>query len=154
VNTSIDIQVSESSDVDSSDVPSAAQLRAWAEAALKTEAVEGSLCLRVVGEVEGHRLNADFRGKDRATNVLAFPVSSMLAPEQGILGDIAICAPVVCREAAENEAGERHWAHMVVHGVLHLLGHDHQEPVEARHMASCEDAILTKLGFADEQPRI
>ncbi len=150
MNKGIEVQVDEAADIDPDAVPSVEQLCAWAEAALDMEAGEGSLCVRIVGEIEGRALNTEFRGIERATNVLAFPVCSALAPEQGMLGDIAICAPVVCREAAQSGARERHWAHMVVHGVLHLLGHDHQKPVEALRMESCEQAILTKLGFPSD----
>ncbi len=147
MKTGVEVQVDEAADIDPDAVPSVEQLRAWAEATLDVEAGEGSVCVRILGETEGRALNAEFRGIERATNVLAFPLSSPLAPEQGILGDIAICAPVVCREATENGAPERHWAHMVVHGVLHLLGHDHQEPTEAMRMESREQMILTKLGY-------
>ena len=147
MNTSIEVQVAEAPDIDRASLPSARQLRTWAETTLHAEGGDGSLCLRVVGEQEGRALNAEFRGKDRATNVLAFPVSGSLATEQGMLGDIAICAPVVCQEAHAGEARLRHWAHMVVHGVLHLLGHDHQTSEEAVRMESCELTILSKLGF-------
>ena len=148
MNACIEVQVAEAADIDRASLPSGNRLRAWAEAALRAGGGAGSLCVRVVGEAEGQSLNAQFRGKRQATNVLAFPVDGSFEPEVGILGDIAICAPVVCREACEGEARLRHWAHMVVHGVLHLLGHDHQTDSEAARMESCEQTILAELGFA------
>ncbi len=124
-------------------VPSARSLRAWVAAVPEVPA--GELTLRIVGEAEMTDLNARFRGKRRPTNVLSFPYD-----EDGLLGDIAICAPVVAREAAEQHKPPRaHWAHMVVHGTLHLMGYDHQSDDEAECMERIERDVLRQLGFDD-----
>ena len=124
-------------------VPSPARLRRWAEAALGGEA--GELTVRIVGSRESRALNRRFRGKDKPTNVLSFPYGG-----PGVLGDLVICAPVVNREAREQgKSPAAHWAHMVVHGVLHLRGFDHIRNAEARVMESRERAILARLSFPD-----
>lgn len=126
-------------------IPAPASLRAFAQAA----GAEGALCLRLVDAEESRALNHRFRGKDRPTNVLSFPGASPLA-EEPELGDIVLCAPVIAAEAAEQGKSPRaHWAHMVVHGVLHLCGHDHIDDDEARVMEAAERRILAGLGFAD-----
>ena len=124
-------------------VPSPGRLRQWAEAALGGERAE--LTVRIVGARESQALNRRFRGKDKPTNVLSFPYE-----EPGVLGDLVVCAPVVNREAREQgKARAAHWAHMVVHGVLHLRGFDHIRNAEARVMESRERAILARLSFPD-----
>ena len=124
-------------------VPSAARLKRWARAALGAGA-GGELTIRVVGAAESRSLNLRFRGKDKPTNVLSFHG----AP--GELGDLVICAPVVRREAREQgPPAADPWAHMVVHGVLHLRGFDHIDPAEARMMESRERAILAGLSIPD-----
>ena len=124
-------------------VPSPARLRAWARAALGGQA--GELTLRVVGAPESRALNLRYRGKDQPTNVLSFPYG-----EPGVLGDVVLCAPVVNREAREQgKAAAAHWAHMVVHGVLHLRGFDHIRKTEARVMETTERAILARLSYPD-----
>lgn len=128
-----------------SHVPADARLRAWARAALGRPAV---VTLRYVGEAEARRLNRDFRGRDHATNVLTFVFDD--APPGTLAGDIVICAPVVAREArAQGKAVEAHHAHLVVHGLLHLQGHDHERDADARRMEGRERAILRRLGFGD-----
>lgn len=125
-------------------VPAAASLRQWAGAALAC--APGALTIRVVGEKESHALNRQYRGKDKPTNVLSFRAED--APDEPALGDLVICAPVVAREAREQGKRPRsHWAHMVVHGCLHLLGHDHMKDREARRMEALEIKILKQLGF-------
>jgi probable rRNA maturation factor len=146
VEEAIEVQVADAPDVDLRDVPSPELMRRWAQAALGASQGRG-LCIRVVGREEGRFLNASYRESDRATNVLAFPAGGTLDTEIDLLGDIAICAPVVREEAPEQSMRQRHWAHMVVHGVLHLLGHDHRYEDEAQWMESCEEAILSDLGF-------
>ncbi|MBP6513908.1 MAG: rRNA maturation RNase YbeY [Steroidobacteraceae bacterium] len=130
--------------------PAPVSLRRWAEAAASSARARGELAIRVVGSAEGRRLNRGYRGKDKATNVLSFvpgPVPSRIARP---LGDLVICAPVVAREAKEQgKALRAHWAHMVVHGVLHLAGHDHEQDAEAQAMESLERRILDRLGFPD-----
>jgi len=109
-----------------------------------------TVCIRVVGKAESHRLDLQFRGKDRPTNVLSFPASAAERAESGALGDLVICAPVVSREAREQgKPLGAHWAHMVVHGTLHLLGYDHELARAARRMESLEVEILRGLGFHD-----
>ena len=126
-------------------IPAPASLRAFASAA----GAEGALCLRLVDAEESRALNHRFRGKDRPTNVLSFPANSPLV-EEPELGDILLCAPVIAAEAAEQGKPVRaHWAHMVVHGVLHLCGYDHIDDDEARVMEAAERRILAGLGFAD-----
>jgi probable rRNA maturation factor len=121
-------------------VPSAASLRAWAQAALKKK---GELTIRVVDEAESESLNSQYRKKRKPTNVLSFGYG-----ERGVLGDLVICAPVVVREAREqNKLPRAHWAHMVVHGCLHLQGHDHENDRDAAAMEALEIRILEKLGF-------
>lgn len=124
-------------------VPSAARLRQWAAPALAGE--QGEVTLRIVGAAESRALNKRYRGKDKPTNVLSFPSEG-----PGILGDVVICAPVVNREAREQgKAPAAHWAHMVVHGVLHLRGFDHIRAGQARVMENRERAILARLSFPD-----
>jgi probable rRNA maturation factor len=123
--------------------PSRAQFRNWARAALTTSA---RITLRVVGAREARLLNHHYRGRDYATNVLTF-----IYPERRPLqGDIAICAPVAAREArARGISREAHYAHLTVHSVLHLQGHDHGNERDARRMERLETRILGQLGFAD-----
>lgn len=125
------------------DIPSGSQFKRWVRAALR---VETSLAIRVVDEEEGQQLNASYRGKDYPTNVLTFP----LTEEPLLMGDIVICAPVVAREAMEQgKSLLAHYAHMTVHGVLHLHGYDHEVDAQADLMEAMEIAILHKLGFAN-----
>jgi probable rRNA maturation factor len=133
-------------------VPSAARLRAWAKLALGKEA-SGELTVRVVGVEEGAELNSQYRGKQGPTNVLSFPAGRLpdaLGAELLPLGDLVICAAVVEREAREQgKALEAHWAHMVIHGALHLQGYDHETRVEAAEMEARERSLLAELGFPD-----
>ncbi|HEY5791387.1 MAG TPA: rRNA maturation RNase YbeY [Gammaproteobacteria bacterium] len=130
--------------------PAAARLRRWAEHVLQAEGARGELTLRVVEAAEGAELNATWRGKRGATNVLSFPLDAPPGAPQRWLGDVVLCAPVVEREAAEQgKPLAAHWAHMVVHGVLHLLGHDHLEAAQAARMESLEIALLGQLGYPD-----
>lgn len=131
-------------------LPDEAALRRWAAAALAAQNARGAVCVRLVDEAEGRALNARYRGRDHATNVLSFGVDASLPAAEGLLGDLALCAPVVAREAdAQGKTRRAHYAHLTVHGVLHLLGHDHQHPGEAERMEALERRILAALGFAD-----
>jgi probable rRNA maturation factor len=146
-------------------VPGAVTLRRWARAAhagglaslparrlrMHASFEQGAaVCLRVVGGAESRRLDRDYRGKDKPTNVLSFPSSPEERVATGILGDLVICAPVVAREAREQGKTLRaHWAHMVVHGTLHLLDYDHESARDARRMEALEVEILRGLGFHD-----
>ena len=136
-------------------LPSERSLRGWVRAALAEETDAGELCLRVVDEDEMRTLNARYRGRDYPTNVLSFPADLPAGAPLALLGDIVICAPVVEREAREQHKPSRaHWAHLVVHGTLHLLGHDHQKPRDARRMESREREILGAIGIPDPyEPR-
>ena len=124
-------------------LPSRAQLRKWAHAALEREA---RITVRIVGRAEGRALNRDYRGKDYATNVLTF----VLRDEPPLEGDLALCAPVIAREAREQgKSATAHYAHLVVHGVLHLQGYRHENDADARIMEKRESQIITALDFAD-----
>lgn len=123
--------------------PTRARLRKWARAALEHDA---RITVRLVGRAEGKMLNRKFRGRDCATNVLTFV--SRDTPPYG--GDLALCAPVVAREAREQgKSAAAHYAHLVVHGVLHLQGYDHSNDADARVMERRESQIVTKLGYPD-----
>lgn len=139
-------------------VPHAASMSKWANAAVATAGVrvprDLPLTIRIVGAPESRRLNKTWRGKDKPTNVLSFPGTQTTArglrPELLELGDLAICAPVVAREAREQGKEPRaHWAHMVVHGVLHLLGYDHENDRDADVMEAREVKILSLFGYPD-----
>jgi probable rRNA maturation factor len=133
-------------------IPAASSFRRWVRAALQAarrrKPVE--LSIRIVDADEGRTLNRHYRGKDYATNVLSFPAELPPGVSLPLLGDLAICAPVVLREAAEQGKAPRdHWAHLTIHGVLHLLGHDHIQDAEAEAMEALETRVLADLGIAD-----
>lgn len=131
-------------------LPEEADLTRWVSAALAHTEADGALTIRIVGLEEGAALNQTYRGKQGATNVLSFPAELPPEVEVDLLGDIVICAPVVLRESAEQgKTVQAHWCHLVVHGVLHLLGYDHENDAEARFMEAQECKILRDLGFAD-----
>lgn len=147
----IDVEVACAAD----NLPAESDFQRWAEAALAAAAAfenrgTGDIAIRLVEAEEIRQLNRDYRHKDKPTNVLSFPFDMPdgvdgVAP---ILGDLAICAEVVAQEAAEQgKTLDAHWAHMVVHGTLHLLGYDHIEDDEAETMEALEIAILQQLGF-------
>ena len=120
----------------------------WATAALRNERETAELSVRIVDEQESAALNQQYRGKSGATNVLSFPFDAVTPEPLPILGDLVICAPVVIREAQQqNKPAEAHWAHMCVHGVLHLLGYDHAGDSDAQVMEALETTILLDMGF-------
>jgi probable rRNA maturation factor len=129
-------------------VPSREHLRAWAGAALERDA---EVTVRMVEEAEGRRLNRDYRGKDYATNVLTFAYSDAdAAAHSPASGDIVLCAPVIESEAgAQGKALEAHYAHLVVHGMLHLQGYEHEHDEEAAAMEARESRIVMHLGYPD-----
>lgn len=132
------------------EVPADAALQQWATAALTGLRQRAEIAIRIVDETESAALNRDYRQKHYATNVLSFPSELPESCEPPILGDLAICAAVVAREAQEQHKSlAAHWAHMVVHGCLHLLGFDHIEDADAEDMEAREIAILHTLGFAN-----
>jgi len=134
-------------------LPAPDQLRHWVEAAVKRDQAE--IVIRVVDSEESAELNEHYRHKPGATNVLSFPFEPPPGVVTDILGDLVICAPVVEREAAEQgKPLLAHWAHLVVHGVLHLQGFDHIEENEALTMESEEIAILNGLGFSNPYEEI
>ncbi|NHI01227.1 MULTISPECIES: rRNA maturation RNase YbeY [Oceanimonas] len=129
-------------------LPTEQQLETWLAAALDGERDEAEVTVRLVDEAESQALNRDYRGKDKPTNVLSFPFEAPPGVELPLLGDLVICRQVVEREAAEqNKPLQAHWAHMVVHGCLHLLGFDHIKDDEAEVMEAREIAILAGLGM-------
>ena len=131
-------------------LPTVEQIEQWATAAVQPQSDEVEMTVRIVDEAESHELNLNYRGKDRPTNVLSFPFECPDEVELPLLGDLVICRQVVEREAQEQDKPVMaHWAHMVVHGSLHLLGYDHIEDDEAEEMESLETQIMTGLGFAD-----
>jgi len=131
-------------------VPSSRQLAAWAAAALAPMRRSWVLSVRVVGRARSRSLNAHYRHRDKATNVLSFGGAGRAPDGRFFLGELVICAPVVAREArAFGLSLESHWAHMTVHGVLHLQGFDHERRGEATKMAAREIQILDRLGFSD-----
>ena len=133
------------------DLPCEADFRRWCELALRQRTADSELTIRLVDEAEARELNHTWRHKDYATNVLSFPAE---IPDGildiPLLGDLVICAPVVAREAAEQGKGlSAHWAHLVIHGCLHLLGYDHIEDAEAEEMEMLERELLAELGHPD-----
>ena len=131
-------------------VPAAVSFRKWVAAALKGRIREADLALRIVGTKEGRALNRHYRGRDYATNVLSFPAELPEGVRLPLLGDIVLCAPVVAREAKEQKkALADHWAHLTVHGTLHLLGWDHEDAREAECMEQLEREILAEMGIED-----
>ena len=133
---------------DSKRLPDEKQFRQWAEQALTPEHGNAEITLRIVDEQEGQALNNTWRNRDNATNVLSFPVGEPIAQAPELLGDIVICAPVVEREASEQgKASEAHWAHLTVHGVLHLQGFDHESDDDAEIMETMEIQILNNMGY-------
>jgi probable rRNA maturation factor len=128
---------------DEAEIPSTKQFRQWAKASLR---VDTEVTFRIVDKDEGRALNFAFRAKDYATNVLTFPLSD----EPHLMGDIIICAPVVAAEAlAQGKSLTAHYAHLTVHGILHLHGYDHETEAQAELMEGLETAIMSKLGYAD-----
>ncbi len=136
--------------VDAGGLPLADDFQRWAEAALAGQGTPVELVIRIVDEAESRALNGRYRGRDRPTNVLSFPFEAPPGVPSDHLGDLVICAPVVKREAHEQgKAEQAHWAHMTVHGVLHLCGLDHQTGEQAQQMEAMETKILEELGFTD-----
>jgi probable rRNA maturation factor len=128
---------------DAPNLPTRSQLRRWFQHALQRDA---SVALRIVDEIEGRALNNAYRGKDYATNVLTFVYDE----EGGLSGDVVICAPVVSREALEQERTLlAHYAHLAIHAALHLQGYDHEVEVDAEEMEALESALMLKLHYPD-----
>jgi len=135
---------------DESGLPSEKELMTWLNAVIRQFQPQAELTIRIVDEKESHELNHEYRGKDKPTNVLSFPFEAPPGIEIDLLGDLIICRQVVESEAIEqNKPLLAHWAHMVVHGCLHLLGYDHIEDDEAEEMESLETELMQGMGFED-----
>ncbi|MDF2154904.1 rRNA maturation RNase YbeY [Vibrio sp. CAU 1672] len=131
-------------------LPSEQDFQQWLNSAIIPFQPQAEVTIRIVDEQESHQLNHEYRGKDKPTNVLSFPFEAPPGIEMDLLGDLIICRQVVEKEAVEqNKPLTAHWAHMVVHGSLHLLGYDHIEDDEAEEMESLETEIMQGMGFAD-----
>lgn len=130
--------------------PARAEIATWAALAIGRRARGKQLGVRIVGTAESRRLNVRYRGRDRATNVLSFPAAPLPAGPEQPLGDLVICPAVLRGEAREQgKSLKAHWAHLVVHGALHLIGYDHERPAEASRMERREVAVLRRLGFSN-----
>jgi probable rRNA maturation factor len=142
----VDLQVA----VEAADLPTEEDFVRWANAAWQgDEDAASGVVVRLVDVAESRRLNAEYRHKDHPTNVLSFPYEPMPGMAFHHIGDLVICAPVVAEEAAQQgKPATAHWAHMVVHGMLHLQGFDHVDNTEAERMEALETGILDELGFA------
>ena len=150
MSVEIDVQYSENLS-DSDEPPSISEIQQWADLAMQDDS-DAQLSIRIVDPDESQSLNKDYRGKDKPTNVLSFPMEMPEGmPEDlgmPILGDLVVCASVVNREAKEqNKTLLAHWAHMIIHGMLHLQGYDHISDEQAEQMESLEIELLQKLGY-------
>ena len=141
----IDLQ----NDSDFTEVPDTSDFQRWVTAAMRSESVQLEQTICVVDEAQSRELNRRFGGRDNATNVLAFPADSDYL-DYDCLGDLVLCAPLVVAQARQqNKAVSAHWAHLVVHGMLHLQGYDHQNDAEANAMEALEVEILDTLGYTN-----
>ncbi len=132
------------------DTPDDSALISWARAALNDTDADGEVTIRLVEPVEMQSLNRSYRDKDALTNVLSFPVESEIRTLHGLLGDIVICPEVVDAEASsQHKTRDAHYAHLVIHGVLHLLGFDHIDDADANEMETLETRLLASLGISD-----
>ncbi|NVK74351.1 rRNA maturation RNase YbeY [Marinomonas sp. CT5] len=135
---------------DASNLPSEADFKRWVEKALPNSDEEFEVTIRIVDEEESHALNHEYRGKDKPTNVLSFPFEAPPGLELPLLGDLVICSQIVAKEAAEQDKELfHHWAHMTIHGILHLRGYDHINDDEADEMESIETELLASLSIPD-----
>lgn len=151
MNLFLDVQFADEI-ADVTTLPTEAQLTLWATTALqgRTGFSEPELTIRLTDDEESQSLNSEYRGKDRPTNVLSFPFDAPPEVPLELLGDLVICVGVVEREAVEQgKTAEAHWAHMVIHGCLHLLGYDHIKDDEAEEMEALERDLLASLGYSD-----
>lgn len=146
-NIILDLQIACS---DLSNIPSEEKIFQWLTVILPQFVEQAELTIRIVDKQESQSLNNLYRHKDKPTNVLSFPFESPIDMETPLLGDLVICKQIVEQEAQEQDKTlESHWAHMIIHGCLHLLGYDHIEENEAEEMESIEIDIMKQLGFAD-----
>ena len=147
MNNAVEVQLAHDDEL----VPDGARITAWVDCALKSAQKRAvSITVRVVTRDEMQNLNDRFRGQNSATNVLSFPSDNLGSQRTGVSGDIVVCSAVVQTEAQEqNKATDAHWAHIIIHGVLHLCGYDHTTDAVATDMESLEVLILRQLGFPD-----
>ena len=142
----VDLQIASEKD----NLPSAEQVQLWAQTALLPYNKPFELTVRIVDEDESRELNHQYRGKDKPTNVLSFPFEVPEGIELDLLGDLIVCADVVEKESIEqNKPLFAHWAHMIIHGCLHLLGFDHINEDEANEMEAIEIKLLAELGYSN-----
>ncbi len=143
----VDYQIASQSE----SLPSETDLKTWITAVLQSQGVDQKeVTVRVVDEDESRDLNLTYRGKDKPTNVLSFPFEAPKGIDIPLLGDLVVCAPVVATEAQEqNKPLMHHWAHMIVHGTLHLMGFDHIDDEDADQMESLEKQILSQFSIDD-----
>jgi len=131
-------------------LPAEERLQQWAQTVLELNAADAEVVIRIVDEEESRRLNDRYRGRDKPTNVLSFPFEAPPGVPVNHIGDLVVCAPVISAEAGlQGKPLEHHWAHMVVHGILHLRGHDHTTTEDADHMESLERELLQDMGIPD-----
>ena len=147
VNTLLDLQIAS----EHSGIPEAECFQTWIDCVMAEQNMDvQEITIRVVDEQESRELNHQYRDKDKPTNVLSFPFEAPPGVEMNLLGDLVVCAQVVEKEAIEqNKPLSHHWAHMIVHGALHLLGFDHIDDNDAQEMEGLEIALLAKLGIDD-----
>jgi probable rRNA maturation factor len=133
-----------------SQIPKLDQFSLWLDTVLLPYNKSFEVTIRLVDEKEIHQLNHQYRQKDKATNVLSFPFEVPDGIDLDLLGDLVICADIVNQEAVEQKKSmEAHWAHMVIHGCLHLLGYDHINDQDAQEMEAIEISLLSKLGYSN-----
>ena len=131
-------------------VPTPHEIESWVASVTGALELSGDVCVRVIDEQESRALNLQYRERDEPTNVLSFPVELASGVTAVVLGDLAVCAPVVEREAREQRKDSKdHWAHMIVHGLLHLGGYDHETPSDAAAMEALEIELLAAIGVSD-----
>ena len=144
-STTVDLQIA----CENQELPSKEEFAQWVALAC-SKLDEAELTIRIVDSEESQALNRDYRGKDKPTNVLSFPFEAPEHIDLPLLGDLVICAPVVFEEAeAQGKPVHHHWAHLTIHGALHLLGYDHIEENEAQIMESLETELLAQIGIPD-----
>jgi probable rRNA maturation factor len=145
----LELQI-ETKSVALADLPSEKQFQTWLDAALADQEKEFEVVIRLVDEAESAQLNQDYRGKTGPTNILSFEFEIPDGIPLNLLGDLVICAPLVVKEAQEqHKPVEHHWAHLVIHGVLHLRSYDHVDETEAEEMEAKEIEILKQLNISN-----
>jgi len=142
----LDIQIA----TKSSGYPSEQQFQQWVDTVLSDQSQDSEIVIRLVDDAESATLNEQYRHKNGPTNILSFPFEAPEGIEMDLLGDLVVCVPLIAKEAAEqNKLPEHHWAHITIHGVLHLLGYDHIEEAEAEEMETLEIKLLNMLNIAN-----